>query len=157
MASLRAMMEGLGCSAVKTYIQSGNAVLDTSMNAQQIEAGLQDAIESELGFRPSVLAISLDDFEAVIGANPWPDAVSEPKNLHVWFLSEPSSEVNMTVLETLRASDEQVEVRPLAIYLHAPSGIGRSKLAARMESAADCPMTARNWRTVSKLWELARA
>jgi uncharacterized protein (DUF1697 family) len=42
------------------------------------------------------------------------------------------------------------------LYLHAPEGIGRSRLAARAESLLGVAATARNWRTVTQLLELAR-
>jgi uncharacterized protein (DUF1697 family) len=40
-------------------------------------------------------------------------------------------------------------------YLHAPQGIGRSKLAAKVEKILGVPTTARNWNTVSHLLTLA--
>jgi len=40
-------------------------------------------------------------------------------------------------------------------YLHAPDGIGRSKLAARIERLLGVDATARNWRTVTKVFEMA--
>jgi len=39
--------------------------------------------------------------------------------------------------------------------LHAPDGIGRSKLAAGLERLLGVPMTSRNWNTVMKLREWA--
>ena len=41
-------------------------------------------------------------------------------------------------------------------YLHAPDGIGRSKLAANIEKVLGVPTTARNWRTVRKVMEMAQ-
>jgi uncharacterized protein (DUF1697 family) len=41
--------------------------------------------------------------------------------------------------------------------LHAPDGIGRSRLAARVEQLLGVEATARNWRTVSKVAALAAA
>jgi uncharacterized protein (DUF1697 family) len=35
--------------------------------------------------------------------------------------------------------------------LYAPDGIGRSKLAAKIEKALGVPVTARNWNTVGKI------
>jgi uncharacterized protein (DUF1697 family) len=40
-------------------------------------------------------------------------------------------------------------------YLHAPDGIGRSKLASRVEKHLGVTATARNFRTVEKLMALA--
>jgi uncharacterized protein (DUF1697 family) len=41
------------------------------------------------------------------------------------------------------------------LYLHAPDGVGRSKFAAGAERALGVSMTGRNWRTITKLAELA--
>jgi len=40
--------------------------------------------------------------------------------------------------------------------VHAPEGIGRSRLAAGVESLLGVSATARNWRTVTQLLALAR-
>ena len=44
MAELRAMLARIGCADVRTYVQSGNAVLGTTLSASK----LTDAIEGEL-------------------------------------------------------------------------------------------------------------
>ncbi len=41
-----------------------------------------------------------------------------------------------------------------AFYLHAPDGIGRSKLAAAVEQCLGVATTARNWRTTRKLIDM---
>jgi uncharacterized protein (DUF1697 family) len=42
-------------------------------------------------------------------------------------------------------------------YLNAPEGFGRSRLAAKDEQCLGVPVTARNWKTVRKLLEMAGA
>jgi len=59
-------------------------------------------------------------------------------------------------LEALRAPSERFTVRGRVLYLEAPQGIGRSRLAARAERLPGVPATARNWRTVTRLLEMAR-
>ena len=155
MARLRQMLTDLGCTAVKTYIQSGNVVMDSTLTDHQLASSLTDTIGREFGFWPPVLTLSRARLQRVMAQNPWPEMVTEPAKLHVWFFSDPAAKVDAALLESLLAADEKVEVRPPAIYLWAPSGIGRSKLAARMDEVVDCPVTARNWRTLSKITELA--
>jgi uncharacterized protein (DUF1697 family) len=41
-------------------------------------------------------------------------------------------------------------------FLHAPEGVGRSRLAARVEKLLGVPVTDRNWRTVCKILEMAK-
>ena len=40
-------------------------------------------------------------------------------------------------------------------YLHAPDGIGRSRLAQKVDKCLGVETTGRNWRTVTRLEELA--
>jgi len=74
----------------------------------------------------------------------------DPTSGHVWFLSRPSE----TPVETLRqiaAPSERVALAPGALYLHAPDGIGRSKLAERAERLLGVPATARNLATIQRI------
>jgi uncharacterized protein (DUF1697 family) len=77
--------------------------------------------------------------------------------VHVWFPVEPVRKPDLAALNALRAATEQYVLAANAFYLHAPDGIGRSRLAARVEQLLGVEATARNWRTVSKVAALAAA
>lgn len=157
MKELTTLLENLGCSDVKTYIQSGNAVFTTPENDwSALGEQIGSAIEERYGFRPRTLVLSLEDFERAINRNPYQDAVDDPKSLHLYFLAEGSEDPDLDVLQELRANDERFTLDDRVFYLHAPAGIGRSKLAERVERALGVPVTARNWRTVTKILEMAR-
>lgn len=149
MAELTDILVGLGARDVKTYIQSGNAVMQGEISGESIA----QAIEVSKGFKPEVLVIPLAVFTEIANANPFPEA--EGKTLHVWYLSgAPAFDAQRA--DTLMIDTEKYQVVDKAIYLHAPDGIGRSKLAASMEKIAGVPATARNWNTVTKLLTLAK-
>jgi uncharacterized protein (DUF1697 family) len=148
MAELKDILTGLGARNVQIYIQSGNAVLQGDIDADAI-AG---AIEVAKGFRPEVMLLSLTTFKLIACANPFPDA--EGKALHISFLSAPPN-FDTAKADSLAIPSERYHVTSQAIYLHAPDGIGRSKLAAAMENLAGVSATARNWNTVVKLLALA--
>ncbi|TIR33397.1 MAG: DUF1697 domain-containing protein, partial [Mesorhizobium sp.] len=62
--------------------------------------------------------------------------------------------------ETARLSQkctgpESFEIRDDVLYLHAPDGLGKSVFANLMPRTLKVPCTARNWRTVQALLELA--
>ena len=148
MADLTDILNGLGASDVKTYIQSGNAVMQGAVSGEAIGA----AIEAAKGFRPAVMVVPLEAFTAIAKANPYPEA--EGKTMHVWFLAS-APEFDTERADKLAAASERYHVTDQAIYLHAPDGIGRSKLASAMEKTAGVPATARNWNTVANLLALA--
>ncbi len=80
---------------------------------------------------------------------------SAGNTLHFNFLAEIPPKPDLAGIEKIRAASERCELKGDVFYLHAPDGIGRSKLAANMEKLLGVPMTGRNWNTVSKLREKA--
>jgi len=70
------------------------------------------------------------------------------------FLDSEPVNPDLEKLERIRKENERFELHGRYFYLHAPDGIGRSKLAANAERLLGTPMTDRNWRTVSKIMEM---
>jgi len=157
MKDLVARLGGLGCKDVKTYIQSGNAVFRSSVaKASTLAARIESAVEEGHGFRPRVLLLGIADLESAVATNPFPEAEDEPKSLHLWFLAERPARPSLDALKGCQAANERFALKGGVFYLHAPDGIGRSKLAARVEKALGVEATARNWRSARKVLELAR-
>ena len=156
MKSLVALLKRLGCEEVKTYIQSGNAVFRCdAKQPDEIEAKIAGAIAKAHGFTPRVLVLSVKDLDKAIAINPFPQATVDHKSLHFYFLSEPPKDPNLKALSALKGANEAFEMTKSVFYLHAPEGIGKSKLAERVEKLLGVAATARNWRTVCKVRELA--
>ena len=156
MKDLVRILEGLGLRDVRTYIQSGNVVFAAGTDiGPGLAAAIGAAVETAFGFMPAVLLLTLPELEAAIAENPFPEAVTDPKTLHVNFLAAAPGAPDLDGLEALRTDSERFDLTDRRFYLHAPDGIGRSKLAARAERLLGVPMTGRNWRTVCKLRELA--
>jgi uncharacterized protein (DUF1697 family) len=159
MADLRKLLEGLGYQNVKTYIQSGNVVLQSdAASAVDVSSQIEAAIEDRFGFRPRIYVMGLDDFEAIHEANPYRnEGEQNPKSVHYFLLmeSEKAPAKNLPSLEELKAEDESYFQTDRCFYLHAPNGIGRSKLADKVDRSLGKSTTARNYKTVLKLLEMA--
>lgn len=97
------------------------------------------------------MLLEKEELERAIAQNPFPEAESEPKTLHLYFLASVPTTPNSEKMGALQADSERFELKESVFYLHAPDGIGRSKLAAKAEQLLGVAATARNWRTVSKL------
>lgn len=149
MKELCAILANLGAEDIQTYIQSGNAVFRGELTSDAVS----DEIEKLKGFRPQVHLLSAGDFQTIVSGNPYREAEAEGKTLHIWFLSS-SASFDHTTAQSLATLSERYTITERAIYLHAPDGIGRSKLAAKLEKLAGVPVTARNWNTVTKLLEM---
>ena len=100
--------------------------------------------------------LKLEELENAIRANPYPEAENDPKTLHLYFLASEPQNPDVKTLESLRRDSERYTIKGKIFYLHAPDGIGRSKLAARAEKALGVTATARNWRTANKIFVMAK-
>lgn len=158
MKELVAVLEGLGARKVKTYIQTGNVVFESvEREALQLSGKMGREIKKRRGFEPHILLLELEDIERAIRKNPFPEAASDPKALHAGFLASKPEKPDLKALDSLKSGSERFRVIDRVFYLHAPDGIGRSKLAARAEKLLGVPMTDRNWRTVCTIREMAQS
>ena len=158
MASLRSLLEQDGCVDVRTYIQSGNAIFRTRISdPARVSKRLTAAISKCHGFEPRALVLTLDELKAAVAANPFPQADANPKSVHVFFLSDTPTRPDFAKMEAIKSASERYALKHRAFYLHTPDGFGTSKLAERAEKALGVAATARNWRTVTTLIDMARA
>jgi len=157
MKDLVALLEDIGSQSVKTYIQSGNTVFQNEEeSALLLSDKIRAAIKKSHGFEPQVLLLELEEMERAVGSNPFPQAESEPKTLHVHFLASMPKHPDFDALEGIKSDRERFALKDGVFYLHAPDGIGRSKLAANAEKLLGVSMTGRNWRTVCKVMAMAK-
>ncbi len=157
MKELVSTLEDIGLWNVRTYIQSGNAVFKSHETAAELlSKSISAAIEKSHGFKPGVLLLELEEMERAASANPFPEAESEPKTLHLHFLTSEPWNPDLDALENIKGESERFVLKDGVFYLHAPDGIGRSKLAANAERILGVPITGRNWRTARKVIEMAQ-
>ena len=155
MKDLRALLENLGLKNVRTYIASGNVVFQSQeKNRAQLSERISAEIKKGHGFEPDVQLLTGEEMEKAIQANPFPEGEAEPKSLHLFFLAAVPENPDLEAIDALRIENERFALIDKAFYLHAPDGIGRSKLAEKFGRYIDVSMTARNWRTVGKIMEM---
>ncbi|MDA8296344.1 MAG: DUF1697 domain-containing protein [Actinomycetota bacterium] len=163
MADLRAAVAAIGASAVRTYLQSGNAVFTIDAGEPVALAG---ALEAALAARSlgcgGVVVLSRERLAAAIADNPFPDE-SDPTRLHLLFRREPVGPLEQEAIARLvqrsaeRGRLDEVVVAGDTLYLHTPTAMASSVLGAGLTSLAALGVTtARNYRTASALLALAR-
>ena len=156
MKDLTAILEELGFEAVQTYIQSGNAVVQSRHKPPaKMSSEIAASIEKAHGFAPSVLILTRKELESAMEANPFPKATKDPKSLHLFLLSKKPKKPDLEKINSTKAASERFELTDRVFYLHAPDGIARSKLAANVEKYLGVPTTARNWNSITKIAALA--
>jgi len=155
MKELTSILAGLGLRDIRTYIQSGNVLFRSDDDAASLAGDIGATVRERYGFEPKVMLLEKADMERAVRSNPFPEAESNPKTLHLAFLDSIPANPDLEGLQKLSANGEEFRLSGKLFYLHAPGGVGRSKLAAAMEKRLGVPITARNWRTVLKLRDMA--
>ena len=88
MSDLKALLADLGYEDVKTILNSGNAVVETSDAAAKAESRVSKAIASELKLKIEVMARTHKELAAVVKADPLGKLVTNPSHYAVAFLRE---------------------------------------------------------------------
>ncbi|MEW2045511.1 DUF1697 domain-containing protein [Streptomyces sp. NPDC005476] len=160
MAELRTLLEGLGLGDVRTYLQSGQAVFSSAHGDEESLAGeLTAAVEKHFGFAVGVIVRDHAYLKAVADTCPFPAAELEAKQLHVTYFSTPVDAERYAGIDRAAHLPEEFRLGDRALYLYAPDGLGRSKLAeqlARPRVNKGLIATTRNWNTVVKLVEMTQ-
>ncbi len=157
MKELVQLVEKLGFSDVRTYGQSGNVFFRSrGQSASRLSDKISAEIKKTHGFAPRVLLLETEEMKKIIASNPFPEAESVPKSLHVLFLASAPAKDALKKLESIKKKSERFRLKGNIFYLHAPEGVGRSKLAANAERLLGLPTTGRNWRTVTRIMEIVK-
>lgn len=155
MADLRRICVGKTSDpTVRTYIASGNVVFQAEGAADALADMLAQAIKDEFGFDVPTLVLSEAAMRAILASCPCPDA---PGNFVHAYLCYKDPVVDQAGINALCTLTETVTVIGRTVWLHAPDGIGRSKLATKMEKLIGVEATARNLNTVRKMVALLDA
>ncbi|MFE4450358.1 DUF1697 domain-containing protein [Streptomyces sp. NPDC056796] len=160
MAELRALLGELGHEDVATHLQSGNAVFRSASDDESaLAAGLERAVEERFGFPVDCLVRSGAYLAGVAEACPFPAAGLEGRQLHVTYFDRAVDATRFASLDADSFRPEEFRLGDRALYLYAPDGLGRSKLAVALGKPAvtrGLVATSRNWNTVVKLVEMTR-
>ena len=155
MPDLRALLESLGAEDVVTYVQSGNVIFKSTESADKLNRIIERRIRRDLGLSVTVLLRTPRRLAKVEAGNPF---AGEPTKLHVTFLAEKPDRARVRKLDPKHAAPDEFRIVGQEVYLHCPNGYGRSKLTnAYFEKQLGVAATTRNWKTVTKLAELAGA
>jgi uncharacterized protein (DUF1697 family) len=158
MPKLRTALEEAGFDDVRTYLQSGNVVLESGDKAQAVARKVRRVLADEFGLDIAVVTRTRAQLAKVVERNPLARVAKNPKRYQVSFLdAKPSAQV-VRRIEEAAAANERVVAHGREIYAWHPDTIARSKLWALLAGQSlGVTATARNWTTIQKLLELADA
>jgi uncharacterized protein (DUF1697 family) len=160
MAGLRQCLEELDFSNVSTYIASGNVILESDKQAEEIKALIEEALPARFKLDNEiirVLVLSRHQFQAVIDNKP-EGFGEQPEKYHsdAIFLMGIDSAQAMPVFSP-REGVDMVWAGDGVIYSQRLSSQRtKSRLNKIMATPAYQSMTIRSWNTATKLLEILR-
>lgn len=147
MSDLVRLCESAGFANVRTYIASGNVVLESPGTEPAVKAAIEEKLYAHAGRSVGVLVRTAQEMAAVLADNPFPDAA--PSRMVAIFLDAPPAP---DALERVTGQQgEGLRLGAREVYVHYGAGMAASKLRI---PAADGG-TARNMNTVAKLASMA--
>lgn len=156
MAGLRTFLQDAGFTNVRTYIQSGNALLDSTQPPaavrQAIEEGLPKAFALDSAL-VKVLVLTHDELAGIVADAP--DGFgTEPDTYHYdvcFFMGEVTSDDVMARV-SLHPQVDTAVAGDRALYFRRLSALRtRSRMSVLISTPVYQSLTIRNWNTTTKL------
>lgn len=156
MAELRHVLTKAGFGNVRTYIQSGNALVDTDLSAKQVEARVRELIRKHIGPDLVIVARTGTQLQKVLDENPFKAGYDIARVFFTLFAESPPPKK----AEALLARDfspERLAITKNAAYMYIPGMYGRNTLSVNfLERMLGVSATMRNFNTMSKLIEMSQ-
>ena len=150
MAELKRIGEEAGFDKVRTYIASGNLLLESAKQEGAVKAALEKGLQAYAGKPADVIVRTAEEMVAVVADFPF-KRVAKNRAVVIFLDKEPAADA---LKDVFGQADEKIALGKREIHVaYGEQGIGRSKLRIRAAQAG----TARNINTVRKLAELAAA
>jgi uncharacterized protein (DUF1697 family) len=158
MPKLRDALEAADFTAVKTYVNSGNVVLDSPLRSPaKVGRAVHDVILDHFGVDTPVMMRTGPQLATVLEWNPFPDAAAHHPNLvAVLHLSD---EPEAAAVERFLAGDYapvRVAHRGGEVVIDWHDRTGRPKVDTALKKLG-VHATARNWRTLTNLVDMTRS
>lgn len=154
MAQLREALSRVGFAGVRTYIQTGNILLNSDLPDLQLEAVVHTLIREQIGPDLVVITRTPEQVKQVLDENPFPDL--DPSRIFYAFFAITPDDNKIQALTALDFSPEKLHVSDLAAYMYIPGSAARSRLSNNfLEKQLKVGATSRNRNTLEKLLELA--
>ena len=154
MADLRQALVSNGFPDARTWIQSGNIVLSSALEAAACGEAIHRLIREKIGPDLPVIVKTPAQVRAVLDGNPFDGLLPERV-----FYAQWQGEADMAAAEKLQQLDfgeERLVITPEAAYMYIPGSAARSKLNNNfLERKLGLAITTRNRNTLSKLVEMA--
>jgi len=158
MADLRILLSTNGYENVITYIQSGNILLDSKKTIDETNEHIKQLIKQQFDYDIPVVTLTDEEFKKCFTENPYLKIEDNIKKLHVTFLKKIPKNDLVENMEINSTNNDSYTIIDKTIYLHIPGDYHKTKFSnTQFEKKLKTQATTRNWRTITKLFEMITA
>lgn len=144
-----------GFENVKTYIQSGNIILESPLKQTQVKDEVQKLIKKHFELTITVFVLTSKELIQIAENNPFIKKDEKNKVFITLLESEPNAEL-IEKMEAIDFGEEEYFIDKDILYFYVPNGMSNSKLNNTfIENKLKVKATGRNLNTMNKLLDLA--
>ncbi|OJU09160.1 MAG: hypothetical protein BGN88_08390 [Clostridiales bacterium 43-6] len=158
---LKQLLLDLELKNVQTYIQSGNAVLESDFTETALQNKIHDGFAKRFGFESGTIIRNIDEMQCLLAQLPFsPDEITvaetadpQVEHLYVYLLNHPPEQSRLDAIRMEYGSPDMLRVGKRELYLLCHQSIRKSKLAVHTSKTFESA-TVRNWKTVGHLYHM---
>ena len=139
-----------GFQQVRTYIQSGNIILESNLALEKIREQVHTLIKKKIGADLKIIIKNKDDFKKIVQENPFGEHYLYDR-IHVIFYQESIQSLPLDKLK-IDYGEEEICVGNHCLYLYLPRTAKQKKLNTNyLEKLFNVDLTMRKLNVVEKL------
>jgi len=159
MAELKKLLEGMGFADVKTLLNSGNIIFNSTQETiEMLEDKMSSQLENRFGFPVPVLVREGKVIQAMISADPFKDVeVTKNIRLYVTFLQQPPEEKIPFDIPWTSDDDSFKIISATEMEIFSILDLSRGRTVdsmAILEKTFGKNITTRNWNTILRIGKL---
>jgi len=156
MSFLVEILEKVGLRNVKTYIQSGNIILETELSKGETAKLIHDTIAKEIGADLSIIIKEKNQLQIAIEENPFNENYDFSR-IHLIFTNDSMGEDELKKLENKDFGDEKFIIGSECLYMYLPRSASTKRLNTNyLEKKLSITMTMRKLSVVEHLVGLCK-
>ena len=157
MEALKTMLENIGFTNVRTYLQSGNVFVDSEEeSASKVGFMIKQEIFKVFGHEVPTIVITKEDLELCFKNSPYlKEKDIDTKKLYVAFASTELKKENINDLKISQFKPDEASIDGSRIFIKYAVGAGKTRLEGKyIEKKLNVIVTMRNWNTVTNLLKM---
>ncbi|AEJ24989.1 conserved hypothetical protein [Streptococcus equi subsp. zooepidemicus ATCC 35246] len=150
------ILEKVGLKNVRTYIQSGNIILETELSKEETAKLIHDTIAKEVGADLSVIIKEKIQLQIAVEENPFNENYDFSR-IHLVFTNDSIGKDELKKLENKDFGDEKFIIGSECLYMYLPRNASVKRLTTNyLEKQLSITMTMRKLNVIEHLVGLCK-